>query len=44
VERPPLIALDHADFEPGRYEAEILITDTSSKQESRARGSFEVNP
>jgi GWxTD domain-containing protein len=31
-------------FEPGRYEAEILITDTSSKQESRARGSFEVEP
>jgi GWxTD domain-containing protein len=31
-------------FEPGRYEAEILITDTSSKQESRARGSFEVKP
>jgi GWxTD domain-containing protein len=35
----PLAALS-----PGRYEAEFLITDASSKQETKARGTFEIKP
>jgi len=31
-------------FSPGRYEAEFLITDASSKQETKARGTFEIKP
>jgi GWxTD domain-containing protein len=31
-------------FSPGRYEAELLITDASSKQETKVRGIFEVKP
>jgi hypothetical protein len=31
-------------FSPGHYEAEFLITDASSKQATKARGTFEVKP
>jgi GWxTD domain-containing protein len=33
-----------AGYQPGRYEAEVLIIDALSKQESKAHGSFEVKP
>ena len=31
-------------FSPGRYEAELLIRDAFSKQETKVRGVFEVKP
>jgi GWxTD domain-containing protein len=31
-------------FSPGHYEAEVLITDASSKQQTKATGTFEVKP